>query len=62
MTEQQDTPAAGRPALVAIVGNEPVMRATVITRTDERNYRTSQPWDTVVPRLLNFPESSTFQF
>jgi protein-L-isoaspartate(D-aspartate) O-methyltransferase len=48
--------------LVAIVGNEPVMRATVITRADELNYRTSQPWDTVVPRLLNFPESSTFKF
>ena len=48
--------------VVGIVGDEPVMRATVITRTDERNYRTSQPWDTVVPRLQNFPETSTFQF
>ena len=48
--------------IVAVVGNEPVMRATVITRTDERNYTTTQPWDTVVPRLLSFPELSTFKF
>ena len=48
--------------LIAIVGEEPMMRATLITRTGEADYKTSQPWDTVAPRLLNFPEPSRFQF
>ena len=48
--------------LIAIVGNEPMMRTTIITRTSESNFTTQQPWDTIVPRLLNFPEPSKFQF
>lgn len=48
--------------LAAIVGQEPVMRATIITRTGEATYTTAQPWDTVAPRLLNFPEPSKFTF
>jgi protein-L-isoaspartate(D-aspartate) O-methyltransferase len=48
--------------LIAIVGDEPVMRATLVTRTGEAHFKTSQPWDTVAPRLLNFPEPSSFQF
>jgi protein-L-isoaspartate(D-aspartate) O-methyltransferase len=48
--------------LVAIVGDEPVMRATIVTRTSDTNFRTIQSWDTVVPRLQNFPEHSLFQF
>ena len=48
--------------LAAIVGNEPVMRATFITRTGEASYVTAQPWDTLAPRLRNFPEPSRFQF
>jgi protein-L-isoaspartate(D-aspartate) O-methyltransferase len=48
--------------LVAIVGSEPMMRATVVTRTSETGFKTSQPWDAVAPRLLNFPEPSPFQF
>jgi protein-L-isoaspartate(D-aspartate) O-methyltransferase len=48
--------------LGAIVGEEPTMRATVVTRVDETTYRTVQPWDTVAPRLLNFPELSRFHF
>eukprot|EP01034_Spumella_vulgaris_P005246 gene5246-6698_t len=48
--------------LAAIVGNEPMMRATFITRTGEASYTTTQPWDTVAPRLLNFPEPSRFNF
>lgn len=48
--------------LVAIVGEEPVMRATVVTRTGETEFMTTQPWDTVAPRLLNFPEPSNFKF
>jgi protein-L-isoaspartate(D-aspartate) O-methyltransferase len=48
--------------LSAIVGAEPVMRATLITRTGETTYTTTQPWDTVAPRLANFPEPSRFSF
>lgn len=48
--------------LGAIVGFEPVMRATIITRTGEASYSTSQPWDTVAPRLAHFPEPSRFSF
>ena len=48
--------------LGAIVGDEPVMRATFVTRVSESDYRTIQPWDTVAPRLDNFAEPSRFQF
>jgi len=48
--------------LAAIVGDEPMMRATFVTRTGEASYTTAQPWDTVAPRLLNFPEPSRFNF
>ena len=48
--------------LAAIVGDEPMMRATIVTRTSETGYTTTQPWDTVAPRLLNFPTPSRFSF
>ena len=48
--------------LAAIVGNEPVMRATFITRTGDTAWTTSQPWDTAAPRLAHFPEPSRFRF
>ena len=48
--------------LGAIVGAEPVMRATLITRVDEHAFAHTQAWDTVAPRLLNFPEPSGFSF
>ena len=48
--------------LSAIVGFEPVMRATLITRVADDAWRTTQAWDTVAPRLLNFPEPSAFRF
>lgn len=48
--------------LAAIVGDEPMMRATFVTRTGEGRYETTEPWDVVVPRLLNFPEPSRFDF
>ena len=48
--------------LSAIVGSEPVMRATLITRVDQEAWRTVQAWDTVAPPLLNFPEPSKFTF
>jgi protein-L-isoaspartate(D-aspartate) O-methyltransferase len=48
--------------LGAIVGDEPMMRATFITRTGEGSWETKQPRDTVAPRLVNFPEPSRFRF
>ncbi|MDO9400139.1 MAG: protein-L-isoaspartate O-methyltransferase [Polaromonas sp.] len=48
--------------LSAIVGFEPMMRATLVTRVGEAAWRTTQGWDTVAPRLLNFPEPSRFNF
>ncbi|MBO9678115.1 MAG: protein-L-isoaspartate O-methyltransferase [Acidovorax sp.] len=47
--------------LAAIVGTDPVMRATFVRRTGER-FETTQPWDTLAPRLVNFPEPSRFTF
>ena len=48
--------------LGAIVGDEPMMRATFVTRVGEADYHTVQPWDLVAPRLENFPEPSRFSF
>ncbi|MFZ4285753.1 protein-L-isoaspartate O-methyltransferase family protein [Variovorax sp. HJSM1_2] len=48
--------------LFAIVGLEPVMRATIITRTSQAAFTTAQPWDVSGPRLQNFPEPSAFHF
>ena len=48
--------------LAAITGDEPVMRATFITRTGDASYTTNQPWDTLAPRLAHFPEASRFHF
>jgi protein-L-isoaspartate(D-aspartate) O-methyltransferase len=48
--------------LAAIVGFEPVMRTTIITRTGAASYSTTQPWDTNAPRLAHFPEPSKFHF
>ena len=48
--------------LMAIVGDEPMMRATLIERTSEANYLTRQPWDTVAPRMAHFVEPSHFHF
>ena len=48
--------------LSAIVGFEPVMRATLVSRVADKAWRTTQAWDTVAPRLLHFPEPSTFTF
>ena len=47
--------------LMAIVGDEPMMRATLVRRADT-GWVSTQPWDVIVPRLLNFPEPSRFRF
>lgn len=48
--------------LGAIVGDEPVMRATIVRRTGEAAYATTQPWDTIAPRLAGFRQPSRFHF
>lgn len=48
--------------LVAIVGDEPIMHAQVITRTGETNFTSTSKWDDNAPRLLNFPQPSKFKF
>jgi len=48
--------------LLAVVGDDPVMRASVVTRTGEQQWQTSEPWDTVAPRLQGFPELNRFSF
>jgi len=48
--------------LAAIVGQEPMMRATVITRNSDTSWTTTEPWDCNAPRLSGFAEPSHFQF
>jgi protein-L-isoaspartate(D-aspartate) O-methyltransferase len=52
--------AGGR--LVAIVGQEPVMRALLITRAAEQQYKRVELFDTFAPRLDGFAEPTRFQF
>lgn len=47
--------------LIAIVGGEPVMRTTLVTRTSS-GFVTTQPWDTLAPRLSGFAEFAAFKF
>jgi protein-L-isoaspartate(D-aspartate) O-methyltransferase len=48
--------------LVAIVGDEPMMRTTLITRSGENSWSTTEPWDCNAPRLSGFTEPSRFKF
>jgi protein-L-isoaspartate(D-aspartate) O-methyltransferase len=48
--------------LVAIVGQEPVMRAVLITRTGEQGLERNVLFDTVAQRLQGFDEPTRFQF
>lgn len=47
--------------LGVIVGEEPVMHATLVTRISETQFSTVKGWDTLAPRLQNFPEPSRFK-
>ncbi len=47
--------------LMAVVGDEPVMRATLV-RNAQDGFVSTQPWDTVIARLQNFPEPARFKF
>lgn len=48
--------------LIAIVGEEPVMRATLVTRVSEHDFGRVESFDTVAPRLLGFDEPPRFHF
>ena len=48
--------------LVAIVGQQPVMRAVRITRAGEHSFNSVDLFDTVAPRLHGFDEPSRFRF
>jgi protein-L-isoaspartate(D-aspartate) O-methyltransferase len=48
--------------LIAVVGQEPVMRALLVTRVGEQQYRRMELFDTVAPRLDGFPEPRKFEF
>ena len=48
--------------LAAIVGDEPMMRAHIVTRLNASEFATVTPWDTVAPRLQGFKEPSRFSF
>jgi len=48
--------------LAAIVGQRPVMRATLFTRSSEHDFSSVVLFDTVAPRLSGFDEPSRFKF
>jgi protein-L-isoaspartate(D-aspartate) O-methyltransferase len=48
--------------LVAIVGEEPVMRARLITCAGPAAFAQADLFDTVAPRLEGFAEASKFRF
>jgi protein-L-isoaspartate(D-aspartate) O-methyltransferase len=48
--------------LTAIVGQQPIMQAVLLTRGDDAGHSTVELFDTVAPRLVGFPEPSRFTF
>ncbi len=48
--------------LAAVVGQLPVMRAVLVTRSGEHAFHTVEMFDTVAPRLTGFGEPSQFRF
>jgi protein-L-isoaspartate(D-aspartate) O-methyltransferase len=48
--------------LVAVVGDEPIMRAELTKRGSAKDFAVSVLFDTVAPRLLKFPQPSAFTF
>jgi protein-L-isoaspartate(D-aspartate) O-methyltransferase len=48
--------------LIAIVGDEPIMRARLVTRAGEAAFAEVDLFDTVAPRLLGFAEPTRFHF
>ena len=48
--------------LAGIVGQQPIMRARLVTRSTEHDFRSTDLFDTVAPRLRGFDEPSRFHF
>ncbi len=48
--------------LLAIVGEEPVMTATLVTRASAQQWASRALWDTVAPPLAGFAQPSRFKF
>ncbi len=48
--------------LVAIVGQQPIMRAMLFTRGSEHDFASVELFDTVAPRLSGFSEPTRFEF
>jgi protein-L-isoaspartate(D-aspartate) O-methyltransferase len=48
--------------LAAIVGQEPVMNAVLVTRVGENEFKSVNLFDTVAQRLVGFDEPSRFHF
>jgi protein-L-isoaspartate(D-aspartate) O-methyltransferase len=48
--------------LVAVVGQMPIMRARLYTRSASGAWAHEDLFDTVAPRLQGFPEPSHFRF
>jgi protein-L-isoaspartate(D-aspartate) O-methyltransferase len=48
--------------LAAIVGVEPMMRALLVTRVNDREFKRRELFDTVAPRLVGFDEPPKFRF
>ena len=48
--------------LAAIVGQEPIMCAVLVTRVSEKEFQSVNLFDTVAPRLSGFDEPSRFHF
>ncbi len=48
--------------LAAVVGDEPIMRARLVTRAGEAAYTETDLFDTVAPRLDGFAEPTRFHF
>ncbi len=47
---------------MAIVGDTPMMCATLVKRVNQTSFETQQSWDTVAPRLQGFVETPRFIF
>ena len=48
--------------LLAIVGDDPIMHATLVGKSAATHYFTRELWETVAPRLQHFAEPASFQF
>ena len=48
--------------LAAFVGGAPVMKAQIITRVDEKQFRVADIFETLIPPLKNAVQPSRFKF